>query len=118
MKSITQNLRLLIIILLMASCSPMIVQMSILKINNKYLLIRNGEREVYWGFTGESNMTDQNAVILVPINYNDSIFVEVRDSNKILLNRSFKLPRGKFLYIDNLNGDFSIYSQNKEKPLY
>jgi len=62
-------------------------------------------------------MTEQNAIILVPINYRDSIFVEVWKNNEVLLKGSYKLTNGKYLYIDNLTGAFSVYSQNKVKPL-
>ncbi len=89
----------------------------ILDVDYKYLEIKNGDRVLYSGFTGGSNTTDQNAIILVPINYNDSIFIEIYEGGKTLKKQSYKLSRGKYLYIDNQTGGFLIYSQNKEKPL-
>lgn len=100
----------------MSSCYTQ-VKMTILNVGHKYLEVRNGERTLYSGSTGGSNTTDQNAIILVPINYNDSIFIEVHENRKVLIKQAYKLSRGKYLYIDNLTGEFSIYSQNKEKPL-
>jgi hypothetical protein len=116
MKSIIKKLSILLIIGLMSSCYTQ-VKMTILNVDYKYLEVRNGERILYSGYTGGSNTTDQNAIVLVPINYNDSIFVEIYENGKASINQSYKLSRGKYLYIDNLTGDFSIYSQNKEKPL-
>lgn len=116
MKSIIKKLSILLIIGLMSSCYTQ-VKMTILNVDYRYLEVRNGERTLYSGCTGGSNTTDQNAIILVPINYSDSIFIEIYENGKVLISKSYKLSRGKYLYIDNLTGKLSIYSQNKEKPL-
>ena len=117
MKLIIKKIKLYSAILVMASCSPRLVRTSILDINDKHVIVKNGDIEVFWGFTGGSNTTKQNVIVLIPINYNDSISIQISDNSKVLINRSFKLSRGKYLYIDNSNGDYSVYSQNKKKPL-
>ncbi|MFA7381804.1 MAG: hypothetical protein WC150_15205 [Bacteroidia bacterium] len=100
------------------SCSKKHVQLTLLE--TKYydvIEVRNGSARLFLGSVGGANMSGQCVVALVPVNFRDSISVRIVNKGTTIFNKSVKLEKGRFLYIENYGGEILIYSSKKEKPL-